>query len=65
MSEIKMQAVREYDYGSAKVLKSDLLLSKKIIPVVGKAFSLKEARQAHDLSQIRHSRGRIIFLISK
>ena len=39
---------------------SELLTSKKIIPVVGMSFPLKEARQAQELSQTGHGRGRII-----
>jgi NADPH:quinone reductase-like Zn-dependent oxidoreductase len=42
---------------------SDLLTSKKIVPVVGTAFTLKEARQAQELSQTGHGRGRIILRI--
>jgi len=42
---------------------SELLDSKKIIPVVGTSFTLKEARQAQELSQTGHGRGRIILRI--
>jgi NADPH:quinone reductase-like Zn-dependent oxidoreductase len=42
---------------------SDLLASKKIIPVIGTSFPLKEARQAQELSQMGHGRGRIILRI--
>ena len=43
---------------------SELLSSKPILPVVGKAFALKEARQAQELSQTGHGRGRIILQIA-
>jgi NADPH:quinone reductase-like Zn-dependent oxidoreductase len=39
-----------------------LLESKKITPVVGPIFPLAEARQAQELSQTGHGRGRIILL---
>jgi NADPH:quinone reductase-like Zn-dependent oxidoreductase len=39
---------------------SELLVSKKIVAVAGKVFPLAEARQAQELSQTRHGRGRII-----
>ena len=41
---------------------AELLESKRITPVVGEIFPLAEARQAHELSQTRHGRGRIILL---
>jgi NADPH:quinone reductase-like Zn-dependent oxidoreductase len=41
---------------------SELLESKQILPVVGAIFSLAEARQAHELSQTGHGRGRIVLL---
>jgi NADPH:quinone reductase-like Zn-dependent oxidoreductase len=43
---------------------SELLITNKIIPVVGRIFPLKEARQAHELSQKGHGRGRILLQIS-
>ncbi len=51
---------------SAETLKSisELLESKQIRPVVGVVFSLSEARQAHELSQTGHGRGRIILRIT-
>jgi NADPH:quinone reductase-like Zn-dependent oxidoreductase len=39
---------------------SELLASKKIVAVAGKVFPLAEARQAQELCQTRHGRGRII-----
>jgi len=39
---------------------SELLESKQITPVVGTTFPLAEARQAHELSQTGHGRGRIV-----
>ena len=64
----KAQGVRAMNAGRApaETLKqiSELLVSKKIIPVVGKSFALKEVRQAHELSQSGHGRGRIILRIS-
>lgn len=41
---------------------SELLESKQIMPVVGAIFSLAEARQAHELSQTGHGRGRIVLI---
>ncbi len=41
---------------------SELLASKQVTPVVGSLFPLAEARQAHELGQTRHGRGRIILL---
>jgi NADPH:quinone reductase-like Zn-dependent oxidoreductase len=41
---------------------SELLESKQLAPEVGKVFTLAEARQAHDLSQTGHGRGRIVLL---
>lgn len=64
----KAQGIRAMNVGRApaETLKqiSELLVSKKIIPVVGKPFTLKEARQAHELSQSGHGRGRIFLRIS-
>ena len=42
---------------------SELLASKHIAPVIGKVFALKDARQAQELSQTGHGRGRIILRI--
>jgi NADPH:quinone reductase-like Zn-dependent oxidoreductase len=42
-----------------------LLESKQIRPAVGKVFALSEAKQAHELSQTGHGRGRIILRISE
>jgi NADPH:quinone reductase-like Zn-dependent oxidoreductase len=41
---------------------SEMLASKQVAPVVGSIFPLAEARQAHELGQTRHGRGRIILL---
>lgn len=43
---------------------SDLIESKHIMPVVGSVFPLAEARRAHELSETRHGRGRIILHIA-
>jgi len=43
---------------------SELLVSKKIIPVVGKSFTFQEVRQAQELSQGGHGRGRIVLRLS-
>ncbi len=42
----------------------ELLQSKKIVPMVGKVFPLTQARQAQELSQTGHGRGRIILRIA-
>ena len=44
---------------------SELIGSKQIKPVVGAVFPLAEARQAHELSQTGHGRGRIILQIEE
>ena len=44
---------------------NQLLESKQIRPAVGKVFALSEAKQAHELSQTGHGRGRIILRISE
>ena len=58
--------VRAISSGPAPIEKlkdiSELLESKRIMPVVGEVFPLAEARQSHELSQTRHGRGRIILL---
>jgi NADPH:quinone reductase-like Zn-dependent oxidoreductase len=41
---------------------AELLEAKQLMPVIGKHFTLAEARQAQELSQTRHGRGRIILL---
>jgi NADPH:quinone reductase-like Zn-dependent oxidoreductase len=41
---------------------SELLEAKQLTPVVGTRFALAEARQAQELAQTRHRRGRIILL---
>ena len=41
---------------------AQLLESEKVVPVVGKTFPLSQARQAQELSQTGHARGRIILL---
>lgn len=43
---------------------SQLLESKQLVPFVGKVFSLAQARQAHELSQTGHGRGRIVLRIA-
>lgn len=64
----KAQGVRAMNAGRAQpgTLSqiSDLLVAKQIVPVVGQTFPLKDARQANELSQSLHGRGRIILLIS-
>ena len=41
---------------------SELLEAKQLTPVVGPRFTLVEARQAQELAQTRHGRGRIVLL---
>lgn len=50
---------------SADVLKqvSELIEAEQIKPVVGEVFRLADVRQAHELSQTGHGRGRIILQI--
>lgn len=43
---------------------SELIVSKHITPVVDRVFPLKDARQAQELSQTRHGRGRILLQIA-
>lgn len=63
----KAQNIRAVRAGraSAEHLKeaSKLIKAKLLKPVVGKVFSLAEARQAQQLSETRHGRGRIILQI--
>lgn len=42
---------------------SELIEAKQLKPVVGPVFSLADVRQAHELSQTGHGRGRIILQI--
>jgi NADPH:quinone reductase-like Zn-dependent oxidoreductase len=42
---------------------SELIKAKKLTPVVGRVFPLAEARQAQELSETRHGRGRILLQI--
>jgi len=60
----KAQNVRAVSAGRASTehLKeaSELIEAKIVKPVVGKIFPLAEARQAQELSETRHGRGRII-----
>jgi NADPH:quinone reductase-like Zn-dependent oxidoreductase len=44
---------------------SELIQAKLIKPVVGKVFTLAEARQAQELSETRHGRGRILLRIDQ
>lgn len=59
-------AVRATSAGRASPEKlkqiSELLEAKQLTPVVGTRFTLVEARQAQELAQTRHGRGRIILL---
>jgi NADPH:quinone reductase-like Zn-dependent oxidoreductase len=41
---------------------SELIEAEKVVPQVGKVFPLAQARQAQELSQTGHGRGRIILL---
>ena len=43
---------------------SELINKKQIKPVTSKVFPLAEARQAHELSQMGHGRGRIILHVA-
>jgi NADPH:quinone reductase-like Zn-dependent oxidoreductase len=65
----KAQGVRIPELGHAGSEKlaqiNQLLESKQIRPAVGKVFALPDARQAHELSQTGHGRGRIILRISE
>ena len=41
---------------------AELLEAKKLVPIVGPRYTLNEARQAQELSQTGHGRGRIVLL---
>jgi len=60
----KAQNIRAVSAGRASpdTLKqvSELIEAKQLKPVVGEVFPLAEVRQAHELSQTGHGRGRII-----
>lgn len=43
---------------------NELFTSGKVKPVVQKVFSLEQAKQAHELSETTHGRGRIVLNIS-
>jgi NADPH:quinone reductase-like Zn-dependent oxidoreductase len=43
---------------------TELVESNKLTPVVGTVFSLAQARQAHELSETGHGRGRIVLKIN-
>lgn len=64
----KAQGMRAMNGGRAPAEKlrqvSELLESKKIMPVVGRVFPLAEAKQAHALSQTGHGCGRIVLVTS-
>jgi NADPH:quinone reductase-like Zn-dependent oxidoreductase len=63
----KAQNIRAASAGraSAETLKqvSELIEAKQLTPVVGAVFPLADVRQAHELSQTGHGRGRIILQI--
>ncbi len=43
---------------------TELLESKQVTPEVGKVYPFAQARQAHELSQTGHGRGRIVLLMA-
>ena len=43
---------------------AELLAAKQLMPAVGARFPLAEARQAQELVQTRHGRGRVILLMA-
>jgi NADPH:quinone reductase-like Zn-dependent oxidoreductase len=49
-------------FGGLKQI-SELLEAKTVVPTIRKVFALEEARQAHELSETRHGRGRIVLKI--
>ena len=63
----KAQNIRAVSAGRASTDKlkqiSELIDAKQLQPVPGAHFPLAEARQAHELSQVGHGRGRIILKI--
>src|SRR5688572_5996100 len=63
----KAQNIRAVSAGRASADKlkqvSELIEAKELQPIVGEVFTLVDARQAHELSQIGHGRGRIILQI--
>jgi NADPH:quinone reductase-like Zn-dependent oxidoreductase len=65
----KAQNVRAVGAGRASTDKlqqiSELIESKQLKPEVGAVFALAEARQAQELSQTGHGRGRILLQIGK
>jgi NADPH:quinone reductase-like Zn-dependent oxidoreductase len=64
----KAQGVRATGTGRTSVEKlkdiTQLLSEGKVKPAVYKVFPLAEARQAHELSQTGHGRGRIVLRIT-
>ena len=65
---VKAQKITARSGGRAPVenLKkiSELIEAKQLKPVIGAVFPLAEARQAHELSQTGHGRGRIILHVA-
>ena len=59
--EIRATNARRADVAQLQTI-IELLQSKQIVPVVGQVFPLTQARQAQELSQRGHGRGRIILL---
>ncbi len=59
---IRVVSAHRADTGKLQLI-IELLQSKQVRPVVGKVFPLAQARQAQELSQTRHGRGRIILRI--
>ena len=63
----KVQNIRAVSAGRASADKlkrvSELIEAKQLKPVTGTLFPLADARQAHELSQVGHGRGRIILQI--
>jgi NADPH:quinone reductase-like Zn-dependent oxidoreductase len=64
----KAEGIRATGSGRASVERlkdiSQLIEEGKVRPAVYKVFSLAEARQAHELSQTSHGRGRIVLQIA-
>lgn len=59
---VRAASVMRPSFGDHKQI-SELLEAKTIVPTIRQAFPLAEARQAQELSETRHGRGRILLRI--
>ena len=61
--EVRATRARRADTGKLEEI-SELVETKHLVPLVGKVFPLTQARQAQELSQTGHGRGRILLTMN-